>query len=133
MWFDSFFEKKNNEENLRKDLFLYIGWLIAFLWNRSTLNKQTSEQALKMHYILEIQKQLSHQKLDKIHDLILSDRRIKVREIAEAMGISIEQVHFILHNELNMKKLSTRWMSLPLLCKPKANWYANISWLFGGT
>jgi len=61
-----------------------------------------------MHYILEIQKQLSHQKLDKIHDLILSDRRIKVREIAEAMGISIEQVHFILHNELNMKKLSTR-------------------------
>jgi hypothetical protein len=33
---------------------------------------------------------------------------MKVREIAETMGISKEHVGYILHEELNMKKLCTR-------------------------
>jgi predicted HTH transcriptional regulator len=43
---------------------------------------------------------------DKIHDMVMDDRRVKVREIASTVGISSERVHNILHQHLNMKKLS---------------------------
>jgi predicted DNA binding protein len=33
------------------------------------------------------------------------DRRIKVRKISETMGISKERVGYILHEELDIKKL----------------------------
>jgi hypothetical protein len=42
---------------------------------------------------------------DKIH-MVMDDRRVKVREIASAVGISSEWVHNILHQHLNMRKLS---------------------------
>jgi hypothetical protein len=35
---------------------------------------------------------------------------MKVREIAETIGISKERVGYILHEELDMKKLCTRWV-----------------------
>ena len=44
----------------------------------------------------------------KVHDVVLDDRRVKVREIANAIGISNDRVHFMLQQELHMKKLSTR-------------------------
>ena len=34
-----------------------------------------------------------------IHDLVLADRRLKVREIAETVGISIDRVGHILHEK----------------------------------
>jgi len=42
--------------------------------------------------------------------MILDDRRMKVREIAETIGISKERVGYILHEELDMKKLYARWV-----------------------
>ncbi|KAK5646393.1 hypothetical protein RI129_004857 [Pyrocoelia pectoralis] len=48
--------------------------------------------------------------IDKVHDLILTDRRLKVRELVEATSISTERVHFILHYELHIKKLCARWV-----------------------
>lgn len=48
--------------------------------------------------------------IDKIHDMVLEDRRVKVREIATAVGISTERVHNILHKHLDMTKLSARWV-----------------------
>jgi histone-lysine N-methyltransferase SETMAR len=48
--------------------------------------------------------------INKIHDMVLADRRLKVREIAEAVGISNDRVHNILHEHLGMKKLSARWV-----------------------
>ena len=42
--------------------------------------------------------------------MILDDRRMKVREIAETTGISKERVGYILHEELDMKKLCARWV-----------------------
>jgi histone-lysine N-methyltransferase SETMAR len=42
--------------------------------------------------------------------MVLDDRRMKVREIAEATGISKERVGYILHEELDMKKLCPRWV-----------------------
>jgi hypothetical protein len=45
-----------------------------------------------------------------MHDMVLDDRRIKVREIAETLGISKEHVGYILREELHMKKLCARWV-----------------------
>ena len=44
--------------------------------------------------------------IDKIHDIVLTDRRMKVRELVEATGISHDIVISILHEQLDMKKLS---------------------------
>ncbi|KAG5343860.1 GVQW3 protein, partial [Acromyrmex heyeri] len=46
--------------------------------------------------------------IDKVHDIVLTDRRVKVRELVEATGISHGTVISILHEQLDMKKLSTR-------------------------
>lgn len=59
--------------------------------------------------------------IDKIHDMIMEDRRLKVREIAEAIGISNDRVHNILHNHLQMKKLSARWVPRLLTIDQKRN------------
>lgn len=48
--------------------------------------------------------------IEKIHDLVMDDRRLKVPEIFSALGISRERVINILHLHMNMKKLSARWM-----------------------
>ncbi|XP_017486515.1 PREDICTED: histone-lysine N-methyltransferase SETMAR-like, partial [Rhagoletis zephyria] len=48
--------------------------------------------------------------IEKIRDMVMSDRRLKVREIGESVGISIERVNNILQNHLDMRKLSARWV-----------------------
>jgi hypothetical protein len=40
--------------------------------------------------------------------MLLDDRRMKVREIAETIGILKERVRYILHEEVDMKKLCAR-------------------------
>jgi len=42
--------------------------------------------------------------------MVLDDRRMKVPEIAENIGISKERVGYILHKELDMKKLCAKWV-----------------------
>ena len=44
--------------------------------------------------------------MTKIHTLILADRRLKVHEIAETVGISKDCVGHILHEILGMRKMS---------------------------
>ena len=46
----------------------------------------------------------------EIHDLLLADRRLKVFEIAEIVGISKDCMDHILLEILGMRKLSARWM-----------------------
>lgn len=55
--------------------------------------------------------------INKIHDKILADRRIKIREIAEALNLSTERAHNIIHQHLCMKKLSARWVPRLLTIK----------------
>jgi hypothetical protein len=43
--------------------------------------------------------------IEQVHDMVLDDQRMKVREIAETTGISKEHVGYILREELDMKKL----------------------------
>jgi histone-lysine N-methyltransferase SETMAR len=42
--------------------------------------------------------------------MVLDDRRVKMCEIAENIGISKERTGYILHEELDMKKLCARWV-----------------------
>ena len=73
--------------------------------------------ALKMIHVKDVQKVQQHQKslnkstiwyvLDTIW-YVLDDRRMKVREIAETIGISKARVGYVLHEELDMKKLCAR-------------------------
>ena len=46
----------------------------------------------------------------KVRDLVYSDRRIQVEEIAQALGISHGSVSSILHDRLGMRKLTARWV-----------------------
>jgi len=48
--------------------------------------------------------------IDKVHDIVLTDRQMKVREFVETTGISHGTVISILHEQLGMKKLSARWV-----------------------
>ncbi|GFS87604.1 histone-lysine N-methyltransferase SETMAR [Trichonephila clavipes] len=45
----------------------------------------------------------------KIHQMVLDDHRIKVRDIAEAMNMSKERVCHVLNQYYGMRRLSTRW------------------------
>jgi len=54
--------------------------------------------------------------MTKIHGLVLADRRLKIREIAETVGISKYRVGHILHEILGIRKLSARWV--PRLLTP---------------
>ena len=49
-------------------------------------------------------------KCKKVWDLVYSDRRIQVEEIAQALGISHGSVSTILHDRLGMRKLTARWI-----------------------
>ena len=42
----------------------------------------------------------------EIHELILEDRRISAKSIAEQLGISRERVGSIIHEDLDKRKLS---------------------------
>ena len=46
----------------------------------------------------------------KVRNLVYSDRRIQVAEIAQALGISHGSVSKILHDRLGMRKLTARWV-----------------------
>ena len=46
----------------------------------------------------------------KFRDLVYSDRRVQVEEIAQALGISHGSVSTILHDRLAMRKLTARWV-----------------------
>jgi len=58
--------------------------------------------------------------IEQVHDILLGDRQMKVCEIAETTGISKERVRYILHEELDMKKLCARWVPQLLTADQKS-------------
>jgi len=48
--------------------------------------------------------------IGQIHELILEDRRILAKSIAEQLGILSKRVGFVFHEDLNMRKLSAKWV-----------------------
>ncbi|GBP73252.1 Histone-lysine N-methyltransferase SETMAR [Eumeta japonica] len=53
---------------------------------------------------------VTEENVRKIEKLILADRRIKLWQIAEELQISKERVGEIIHEHMNMKKISARWV-----------------------
>jgi len=48
--------------------------------------------------------------IDQIHKLILEDCKISPKSIAEQLGISCERDGSIVHEDLDMQKLSAKWV-----------------------
>ena len=48
--------------------------------------------------------------IDQIHELILEDRRITAKSIAEQLYISRKRVGSIIHEDLDMRKLTAQWV-----------------------
>jgi len=46
----------------------------------------------------------------QIHELNLEYRRISAKSIAQQLGISCERVGSIIHEDLDMQKLSAKWV-----------------------
>ena len=57
--------------------------------------------------------------INQIHELILEDRRISDKSIAEQLGISRERVGSIIDEDLDMRKPSAKWFSKCLKADPK--------------
>lgn len=48
--------------------------------------------------------------IDFVHQTVMEDRQLTVKDIAEVCEISSEQMHEILHQDLDVRKLSARGM-----------------------
>jgi len=48
--------------------------------------------------------------IDQIHELTFDDHRISAKSIAEQLGISRERVGSIIHENLDMRMLSAKWV-----------------------
>jgi len=48
--------------------------------------------------------------IDQIHELMLEDRRISAKSIAEQLGISRKGAESIIQKDLDMRKLSAKWV-----------------------
>ena len=58
----------------------------------------------------------------QIHELNLEYRRISAKSIAQQLGISCERVGFIIHEDLDMQKLSVKWVLNYLNADQKRQW-----------
>ena len=68
--------------------------------------------------------------INQIHELILEDRQILAKSIAEQLGISREPVVSIIHEDLDMRKLSAKWVpkslnedQKPQLCQKSEQYF----------
>ena len=77
-------------------------WAAEFKRGCTSLEDDPHEGRPKSATTLEI--------IEQVHDMVLDDWWMTVREIAETIGISKERVGYILHEELDMKTLCARWV-----------------------
>ena len=57
----------------------------------------------------------SEETCQKLEGLILADRRMKVSRLVEETGISAGAVRTIIHEKLDMSKVSARWVPRMLI------------------
>jgi transposase len=67
---------------------------------------------------------------DQIHKLILEDHRISAKSISEKMRISQEKVGSIIHESLDMRKFSRKWIPKCLPVDKKRQWHKLFEELF---
>ena len=52
----------------------------------------------------------TQENIECVHHMVMDDRRLTVNQIANTVGISRERLGNILHKELDMSKVSARWV-----------------------
>ena len=52
----------------------------------------------------------TQENIDRIHQMVMNDRRLTISHLANVISISRERVENILHNKLGMSKVSARWV-----------------------
>ena len=77
-------------------------WFIDFRCGRTSTN-----DAERSGRPIEVS---TPENVEKIHEMVLADRKVKVREIVDAIGISYGSVVSILNDQLGLRKLSARWV-----------------------
>jgi histone-lysine N-methyltransferase SETMAR len=77
-------------------------WAAKFKHGRTSLEDDLYEECPKSATIPKI--------IEQVYKMVLDDKHMKVRKITETIGISKERVGYILHEELDMKKLCARWV-----------------------
>jgi histone-lysine N-methyltransferase SETMAR len=60
--------------------------------------------------------------INAVYNMILADRRNGFKHIAETLEISYERVHHIIHVDLDMKKISAKWIPKCLNADQKRAW-----------
>ena len=65
--------------------------------------------------------------IDQIHKLFLEDRRISAKSIAEQLGMSRERVGSIIHEDLDMQKISAKWVPKYLNVDQNVNGASRLS------
>ena len=61
--------------------------------------------------------------IGQIQELIVEDRRISAKSIAEQLGMSCERVGPIIHEDMDMRKLSAKWVPKCLNADQKRQWF----------
>ena len=84
-------------------------WCKQFKWGRESIHDDP-----KCGRPLEAR---TEEIINKVEDLVLTDRRVKVSVISREIGISETSVFKILHEDLGMTKVSARW--IPRLLSPE--------------
>ena len=65
---------------------------------------------LVMRLVLDDPTMTTPEIIDQIHELLLEDRRIWAKSIADQLDISREPVGSIIHEDVDMRKLSAKWV-----------------------
>lgn len=61
----------------------------------------------------------SEENVKKVQDLVLADRRVTIRHLADITTISYGSIQTILTSEINMKKVTARWVQRMLTDEQK--------------
>ncbi len=85
------------------------------------------------------QRHLNPKKRTRVPDVIASvaaaveeDRRVTIKSIALANGVSVKTVHDILHKDLGLVKKSARWGAKTSECRPEKGEGADLPEVLGG-
>ncbi|XP_050527885.1 protein GVQW3-like [Daktulosphaira vitifoliae] len=62
---------------------------------------------------------ITPENIEKIHKIVLNDRKMKLCQLANVIKISKERIGFILHENLSMKKLCSKWVPCLLTVEQK--------------
>ena len=63
----------------------------------------------------------TQENIEKVYDLIIEDRRLKIRVIAKTVNISYERAQNIVINEMMFSKIFARWVPSLLSVEQKRN------------